>query len=315
MAVGVLEAGLEVAFPGRQGQQGGEVPTGRAPAHGHEARVAAVAVDVVPHPGDGPLAVHDVGRPGVLRAQPVIDGHPHPAAPGQLEEEGQTLLALVADDPGPAVDVHEHRGVLGRVGAPHDHIEAMGAPAVAPVVDVADGPGRPGGTRQRVDEPGEAPHGVAAAAGELDARHGRERHLLLGLGQHVVGPVRVHGVDEEADPGSHGDGEPQPPRPRPESAEVGEDGGGRRLPDDVPDGHLGGVPTGEEALDDEEPGPRGPEGVQDQQRPEGADGQIRPGPGHRAVRHGTILAEGARMRTSRGLAGDRLRKGSGSWSD
>ena len=87
----------------------GEVAAGRAAGDADEVGVAAVLGDVLAHPGERALAVDEVLGPGGPRAQPVVDRDAHPALGGEVQHERQALLALVADDPGAAVDLEQHR--------------------------------------------------------------------------------------------------------------------------------------------------------------------------------------------------------------
>src|SRR6202030_813161 len=131
-----------------------------------ESGVTAILGDVVAHPRHGPLAVHDVVGPRGPGAEAVVDRDSHPAPPGELVQEGQALLALVTDDPRAPMDVDEDGRARRWIDAAPDDVEAMGAQTVTHVVDVAHGLHRAGGSRQRVEEPGPAPHGVPTVEGE-----------------------------------------------------------------------------------------------------------------------------------------------------
>ena len=80
---------------------------GGAAGDAEEVGVAAVLVGVLTPPGDRPLAVDEVlGIPDLGR-QPVVGVDPDPAVGGEVVEERDALLALVADDPAAAVDLQD----------------------------------------------------------------------------------------------------------------------------------------------------------------------------------------------------------------
>ena len=223
--------------------------------------------------------------------RPVVDGDGHPASPGQLVQQGQALLALVADHPGPAVDVDKHGRSRGRVDAPADDVEAMRPRPVtrrsrccAP--PAPSGPGGATGTRgagsatwcrrrARGDRPRpQAGRGISSSAAEKDA----------------PGAVDTRAWTHEPGPGDGVDPERHPARPGPERALERERHGGGDLPHDVPHRHLGGVPAGEEARHRQDGGAAGRKAFDHQQGAHEADGQVDPRPCH-----GTILAHGGKM--------------------
>ena len=91
---------------------------GRAAGDDHEVGVDAVLVGVAPDPGQGRLEVDQVVGEGRAGAEPVVDVEAHPAVRRQVAQQRDALLALVADDPGPAVDLQDGRAplALGRGG-------------------------------------------------------------------------------------------------------------------------------------------------------------------------------------------------------
>ena len=100
------------ARPGRRGGQrgeGGEVAAGRAAGDRDVRRVAAVVGDVLLDPRDRLLDVDDVGGERVARGEAVVDRDAHPALGGQVVHQREALLVLVADRPGAAVDLQQHR--------------------------------------------------------------------------------------------------------------------------------------------------------------------------------------------------------------
>ncbi len=180
--------------------------------------------------------------------------------------ERESLLALVANHPRTPVDVQQDWGRRRRVVVAAEDVEAVPARLVADVIDVLGGLHRSGRTWQRVDEALPAPHGVAAAAGQSELLGDRERHLLLGPDQDVVGSIPHPGQDEHPGPGDQGQGQADPSGPVAEGSGEGERYGDRGLPHDVPDRHFTRVPGGKEAGHQEDGEGDGPEGIDDQQR-------------------------------------------------
>ena len=113
--VGVLEAGLEARVADRGAHERGEVAAGGAAGDADEVGVDAVLVGVLADPRDGPLAVDEVVGERRRRAEAVVDVEADPALGGHVGEQRDALLALVADHPPAAVDLHE-RGALGAAG-------------------------------------------------------------------------------------------------------------------------------------------------------------------------------------------------------
>ena len=220
---------------------------GRAAADGDEVGVAPVLRDVLLDPGQGPLAVDDVVGPDRLGAQPVVDRDAHPAPGHQLEHHRLALLALVADDPGPAVDVHHDRRLGGWGQAGPVDVETMALAAVAPVVDVAvvlDG------ARPERDAPGHPPPlAPGRGGGAVGHRKGRAAHLVQRGGDHLGRPLAGEAEPDQADPLGDGQGQTEPAGPAVQGPGPDEQGGGEHLPHDGLEGQLVGDPGQGEADD------------------------------------------------------------------
>ena len=262
--------GCQVVSLCAQSGQGAEVTPGRPPGQGDERRVTAVLGDVLSDPGDGPLAVDDVVRPGGLGAEPVVDGDADPAPGDQLVEHGLALLALVPDDPGAAVDVdHDRRrGHPGREPLRTDDVEAVPMTAVAPVVDV---PGQVGRASTDRDGPGEAPPPAPLRPGDLHRRQRRAGGGAQGLGHHGAGPLSNHGQTHQPGPTGGRQDQAEVSGPGREGAEEAEDHGARRLDHDRLDGQLPHHPPPEEAEDGERLAAHRAVGVEDQKGAQRAD--------------------------------------------
>ena len=103
----------------------------------NEIRVAAVLGDVLLDPGQRPLDVDDVVRPGVSRADAVVDRHAYPAAVGHVAQQRIGLRPPHADRPRAAGHLQQHGrlSVTGQVGAAPDVGEVD--PAVRAVLNGA----------------------------------------------------------------------------------------------------------------------------------------------------------------------------------
>jgi hypothetical protein len=89
-------------------------------------------------PGQRALHVDDVGRPLGGRAQAVVDGGHHPPALREVADQRQRLPAFLADHPGTAVDVQQHRAPRhDRAGGAHD-VELVEVAMLA-IGDVGEG--------------------------------------------------------------------------------------------------------------------------------------------------------------------------------
>ena len=99
---------------------------GRTSGDRNEIRVTAVVGDVLLDPRQGTLDVHDVVRPGVLRADAVVDRQAHPAALGHMAQQGIGLRPSHTDRPGAAGHLQKH----GRLTVPR---QVGAAPDVSPV--------------------------------------------------------------------------------------------------------------------------------------------------------------------------------------
>ena len=108
----------------------GAVRTRRVAGDRNEVRVHAVLVAVFTQPGDRAFRVDHVVGIRCARAQPVIGIGAHPAERREMVAQRQSLFALVAEDPGAAVNEHEGRPTLRVTGtAVNVHREnAPGAP-------------------------------------------------------------------------------------------------------------------------------------------------------------------------------------------
>ena len=141
--VGRLELGLVPGLVRGERHHRGEVAAGGAAGDADQVRVAAVLGDVLAHPGERALAVDQVLGPRRLRAQAVVDRDAHPTLGGEVQHEREALLALVADDPGAAVDLEQHRREprlpCGGVARPVDveHVP-LAVRAVLEVLDALD---------------------------------------------------------------------------------------------------------------------------------------------------------------------------------
>ena len=219
---------------------------GRAATDGDEVGVAPVLGDVLLDPGQGPLAVDDVVGPRRLGAQPVVDRDAHPAPGHQLEHHRLALLALVADDPGPAVDVHHDRRLGGWGQAGPVDVEAVALAAVAPVVDVAvvldrraTGAGWPGSPATTCPRSGRS-GGRAPGRPGCAPRPARRRPPGPPAWPVTPSPTRpIHSAMARARPS-------QPAQPSRAPTQMNR-AGGDHLPDDVLEGQLAGDPGQGEA--------------------------------------------------------------------
>ncbi len=110
---------------------------GRGPDHADAIGVEPVLRRIGPDPSDRRLDVVDLGRPGRLAAQPVVDrGRGIIAAFHQVGDLAQPHR-LVARPERPAVDVHDHRQRLAAGGAlRQEQVERLARVARAGVRDV-----------------------------------------------------------------------------------------------------------------------------------------------------------------------------------
>ena len=118
-------------------EHGGEVAAGRGADHADAIGVEPVLRRVGPDPSDRRLAVVDLGRPGRLAAQPVVDrGRGIIAALHEVGDLAQPHR-LVARPERPAVDVHDHRQRLAGPGRPgQEQVERLARILRAGVGDV-----------------------------------------------------------------------------------------------------------------------------------------------------------------------------------
>jgi hypothetical protein len=128
----------------RHRDAGGDRPADAVARHGESRRVAAEVRGVLGHPGDRPPAVDHRRREPPLRGPPIVDGDDDDGrAPSQFPTEHVVGLE-VAEDPAPAVEVHDHRVRAGLGGAVNPERET----GVAVVADGGrpDAPDRGGGS-------------------------------------------------------------------------------------------------------------------------------------------------------------------------
>ena len=144
-------------------------------------RIGAVLVGVLADPAQRALHVDDVRGERGLRREAVVDREADPAAAREVSHQRAALLALVADHPAAAVDLHEDRtagaGLLGQ----HD-VEQVAPALVArqrlAVGHVQDPPHAGALHLERTQEAVRARH-VAV----VDRESGRARELFdLALG-------------------------------------------------------------------------------------------------------------------------------------
>ena len=176
--------------------------TRRAAGDREVRRVPAVLLDVLADPGDRPLHVDDVRRPGVARREPVVEGHADPPLRGQVVHERDALGVLGAEGPPAAVHLQQHRrsahgplrgrvdvqqaapAVLGCVGDVPVHPHALGAP--------------PEGVHQRAPRQGQVGRGRRGVQ-LLDVVHPQalDQRLLDALAD-PAGLVHQHGEADDA---------------------------------------------------------------------------------------------------------------------
>lgn len=82
---------------------------GRAAGDRNEVRVTAERADVLLDPRQRPLDVDDVVRPGVQRADAIVQRHADPASVGQAVHQWVGLGAAPPEYPCTARDLHHHR--------------------------------------------------------------------------------------------------------------------------------------------------------------------------------------------------------------
>src|SRR5262245_14132440 len=84
--------------------------SGRAARDDQKVRVAPVFGDMLADPPNGELQIDErIGKAG-LGEEAIIGRDAYPSAGGQIREQRQRLLALVAQYPAPAVDLEQHGG-------------------------------------------------------------------------------------------------------------------------------------------------------------------------------------------------------------
>lgn len=84
-----------------------------APGNGYEIRVATILRDIALDPGQCQPGIFDMCWKHVARAQAVIDGDTNPIASGQVIDQRQRLLRLVANGPAAAMHLQQYRSPAG----------------------------------------------------------------------------------------------------------------------------------------------------------------------------------------------------------
>ena len=206
------------------------------------------------------------GKPDLGR-EPVVGVDADPTVGGQVVEQRDALLALVADHPAAAVDLQDARASVARLGAvglgdvePQSHGLAVAEGPLAER-DVADGgDARRGAASGTGRSPGRAGSGDGEWSGSSSmapSASARWRLVLRGGGDDAGEPSRGREQESQADPAG-----------RLVEPTVGHQGDADDdLPEQPPRRQLDGEPGGEEARHQEQPVPAGGEGVE---RVEGA---------------------------------------------
>ena len=241
---------------------------GRATGDDDEVRVDAVLVGVAPDPGQGRLAVDQVVGEGRARAEPVVHVEPDPAVRGEVAQQRDALLTLVADHPGASVDLEDRRAALAvgdrsalAVSDRSVHVESQPLARHPPELDVAlddDLLGRDLGPAAERVAP-EVAEGLHRGGGGRSALH--DQH-------HLVEP----GGDEQyqADPADDLLERPAPDQQGPDD----------QLDHQPERGGLDGQPGGEEAPHEQHPvAPDRAPGVERVERAPRAEHQQEPGHG------------------------------------